>query len=88
MAISAKADAAQKTEAQKFLDWLAEPDNAAEFTKIEGQVPIAGVEGEQLAPQYEPVKQSAGQRRLRAAAEPRMAEPGRLRRPRPRASRA
>jgi raffinose/stachyose/melibiose transport system substrate-binding protein len=57
MAISAKADAAQKTEAQKFLNWLAEPDNAAEFTKIEGQVPIAGVEGAQLAPQYEPVKQ-------------------------------
>ena len=57
MAISAKADAATKAEAQKFLNWLAEPDNAAEFTKIEGQVPIAGVEGAQLAPQYEPVKQ-------------------------------
>jgi len=57
MAISAKSEAAQKTEAQAFLNWLAEPDNAAEFTKIEGQVPITGVEGAQLAPQYEPIKQ-------------------------------
>jgi raffinose/stachyose/melibiose transport system substrate-binding protein len=56
MAISAKADAGQKEAAQAFLNWLAEPDNAAQFTKIEGQVPIAGVEGAELLPQYEPIK--------------------------------
>jgi raffinose/stachyose/melibiose transport system substrate-binding protein len=54
--INAKANAAQKAAAQDFLNWLAKPDNAAQFTKIEGQVPIAGVEGAELAPQYEPVK--------------------------------
>ncbi|MGK5683862.1 ABC transporter substrate-binding protein [Actinoplanes sp. URMC 104] len=56
ISINAKADAAKKQAAQAFLEWLAEPDNAAEFTKIEGQVPITGVGGAQLAPQYAPVK--------------------------------
>ena len=56
MSINAKADAGQKAAAQEFLNWLAKPENAAQFTKIEGQVPIAGVEGAELAPQYEPVK--------------------------------
>jgi raffinose/stachyose/melibiose transport system substrate-binding protein len=56
LAINAKAKAGQKTAAQKFLNWLAEPDNAAEFTKIEGQVPISGVDKAELAPQYAPVK--------------------------------
>ena len=56
MSINAKADAGHKTTAQDFLNWLAKPENAAQFTKIEGQVPIAGVEGAELAPQYEPVK--------------------------------
>jgi raffinose/stachyose/melibiose transport system substrate-binding protein len=56
LAINAKADAAQKTAAQEFLNWLAEPANAAEFTKIEGQVPIAGVENAELAAQYAAVK--------------------------------
>ena len=56
MSINAKAGAAQKTAAQEFLNWLAEPANATQFTKIEGQVPITGVEGAELAPQYEPVK--------------------------------
>jgi raffinose/stachyose/melibiose transport system substrate-binding protein len=56
MAVNAKAKAGSKTAAQKFLNWLAEPDNAAQFTKIEGQVPISGVANAELAPQYAPVK--------------------------------
>jgi raffinose/stachyose/melibiose transport system substrate-binding protein len=56
LSINAKVDAAQKKAAQDFLTWLAEPDNAAEFTKIEGQVPIAGVQSAQLPAQYQPVK--------------------------------
>ncbi|HEU4347655.1 MAG TPA: extracellular solute-binding protein [Actinoplanes sp.] len=56
LSVNAKAEAAQKTAAQDFLNWLAEPDNAAQFTKLEGQVPISGVEGAELAPQYAPVK--------------------------------
>lgn len=56
MAVNAKAKSGQKTAAQKFLNWLAEPDNAAEFTRIEGQVPISGVDKAELAPQYAPVK--------------------------------
>lgn len=55
--VNAKSDAAQKEAAQTFLNWLAEPDNAAQFTKIEGQVPISGVEDADLAPQYAPVKE-------------------------------
>jgi len=54
--VNAKAKPEQKAAAQAFLNWLAEPDNAAAFTKIEGQVPITGVEGADLAPQYAPVK--------------------------------
>ena len=56
LSINAKSDAAQKKAAQDFLNWLAEPEHAAEFTKIEGQVPVSGVENAELAPQYAPVK--------------------------------
>jgi raffinose/stachyose/melibiose transport system substrate-binding protein len=56
LSIHAKAGDAQQKAAQDFLNWLAEPDNAAEFTKIEGQVPITGVENAELEPQYAPVK--------------------------------
>jgi raffinose/stachyose/melibiose transport system substrate-binding protein len=56
LAISAKSDTGQKQAAQEFLTWLAKPENAAEFTKISGGVPITGVEGATLEPQYEPVK--------------------------------
>ncbi|MEU4419612.1 extracellular solute-binding protein [Actinoplanes sp. NPDC024001] len=56
MAINAEADAEKKKAAQAFLEWLAKPANAAEFTKVEGQVPISGVEGAELAPQYATVK--------------------------------
>ena len=56
LSINAKADAAQKKAAQDFLNWLAEPEHAAQFTKIEGQVPVSGVENADLAPQYAPVK--------------------------------
>jgi len=56
MSINVKADAAKKQAAQAFLEWLADPAHAAEFTKISGQVPISGAEGADLAPQYTPVK--------------------------------
>jgi raffinose/stachyose/melibiose transport system substrate-binding protein len=56
LSINAKADAAQKKAAQDFLNWLAQPEHAAQFTKIEGQVPVSGVENAALAPQYAPVK--------------------------------
>lgn len=56
LSINAKAKSGQKAAAQRFLDWLAEPDNAAEFTKIGGQVPISGVDKADLLPQYAPVK--------------------------------
>jgi raffinose/stachyose/melibiose transport system substrate-binding protein len=55
-AVNAKSDDAQKQATQKFLDWLAEPEHAAQFTKIEGQVPLAGVENAELLPQYDPIK--------------------------------
>lgn len=54
--INAKADAGAKQAAQAFLDWLAKPENAAQFTKIEGQVPITGIETAELLPQYAPIK--------------------------------
>jgi raffinose/stachyose/melibiose transport system substrate-binding protein len=56
ISINAKAGDAQKRAAQEFLNWLAEPANAAQFTKIEGMVPIAGVQTAELLPQYAPVK--------------------------------
>jgi raffinose/stachyose/melibiose transport system substrate-binding protein len=56
LSINAKSDAAQKKAAQDFLNWLAQPEHAAQFTKIEGQVPVSGVENADLAPQYAPVK--------------------------------
>ena len=42
LAVSADSDDAQKQAALDFLAWVAEPENAAEFTKVEGGVPISG----------------------------------------------
>lgn len=55
LAVSAKSDAGQKQAAQAFLKWIAEPDNAAQFTEISGGVAITGPD-DKLAPVYEPVK--------------------------------
>jgi raffinose/stachyose/melibiose transport system substrate-binding protein len=54
--VNAKSDDAQKQAAQDFLNWLAEPEHAARFTEIEGQVPLTGVEDAELLPQYDPIK--------------------------------
>ncbi|HLM04128.1 MAG TPA: extracellular solute-binding protein [Blastococcus sp.] len=55
LAINAKADDATKKAAQDFLDWAADPENSAEYTKVSGGVSISGP-GEDLSPVYEPVR--------------------------------
>ena len=54
LAINAAADDATKQAAQDFLAWMAEPENAAQFTEIQGGVAITGPD-ENLSPVYEPV---------------------------------
>ncbi|MFT4212891.1 MAG: extracellular solute-binding protein [Microbacterium sp.] len=39
--INAAADPSAQAAAQKFLDWLAEPENAAAFASYEGSIPVA-----------------------------------------------
>jgi raffinose/stachyose/melibiose transport system substrate-binding protein len=56
ISITAASDDPQKQAAQAFLDWLAEPENAAELAEVAGNVPVAGIEEATLPPQYEPVK--------------------------------
>jgi raffinose/stachyose/melibiose transport system substrate-binding protein len=56
IAITAASDDPQKQAAQAFLDWLAEPENAAQLAEVAGNVPVAGIEDATLPPQYEPVK--------------------------------
>ena len=56
IAITAASDDPQKQAAQAFLDWLAEPENAAKLAEVAGNVPVAGLEDATLPPQYEPVK--------------------------------
>ena len=47
-----------KKGAQAFLDWFAEPENAAAYAKLAGSLPITGVEGLDLADTpYAPVAQ-------------------------------
>jgi raffinose/stachyose/melibiose transport system substrate-binding protein len=55
LSINADAGDAQKQAAQDFLDWMAQPENAAAFTDIQGGVPITGPD-ENLNPVYEPIK--------------------------------
>jgi raffinose/stachyose/melibiose transport system substrate-binding protein len=57
LAINAQSDPSVKAAAQQFLDWVAEPENAAEFTAVSGQVPITGIEDAELLPQYEPIRE-------------------------------
>jgi raffinose/stachyose/melibiose transport system substrate-binding protein len=54
LAINAAADDGVKQAAQDFLDWMAEPENAAQFTEIQGGVAITGPD-ENLSPVYEPL---------------------------------
>jgi raffinose/stachyose/melibiose transport system substrate-binding protein len=51
VAINAAADPAQKEAAKKFLAWLAEPENAARFTEIQGGIPVTGL-NQNLSPVY------------------------------------
>lgn len=53
--VNAKADDAVKASAQAFLDWAAEPENAQEFAKLSGAVPITGIEESTLLPSYAPI---------------------------------
>ncbi|MGY1673450.1 ABC transporter substrate-binding protein [Geodermatophilus sp. SYSU D00710] len=54
LSINAAADDGAKEAAQEFLAWMAEPENAARFTELQGGVAITGVD-ENLSPVYEPV---------------------------------
>ncbi|MGY1602240.1 ABC transporter substrate-binding protein [Geodermatophilus sp. SYSU D00815] len=56
LSINADAEDAQKEAAREFLAWVAEPENAATFTEIQGGVSITGVD-ENLNPVYEPVRE-------------------------------
>jgi raffinose/stachyose/melibiose transport system substrate-binding protein len=54
LAVSAESDDATKQAAQDFLDWLAQPENAAEFVEVSGGVAITGAD-ENINPVFEPV---------------------------------
>lgn len=54
VAVNAASDPAQKEAAEAFLAWLAEPDNAARFTEVQGGVPITGPDAN-LPAVYAPV---------------------------------
>ena len=54
-AINASSDAAVKTSAQAFLDWVAEPEQSAEYAEISGAVPITGIDESTLLPSYAPI---------------------------------
>ncbi|GAB3309405.1 hypothetical protein GCM10027451_19190 [Geodermatophilus aquaeductus] len=54
LSINASSDEGAKEAAQDFLAWMAEPENAARFTELQGGVAITGPD-ENLSPVYEPV---------------------------------
>jgi raffinose/stachyose/melibiose transport system substrate-binding protein len=54
LAVSSESDDATKQAAQEFLDWLAQPENAAEFVEVSGGVAITGPD-ENLNPVFEPM---------------------------------
>ncbi|SNS33336.1 carbohydrate ABC transporter substrate-binding protein, CUT1 family [Geodermatophilus saharensis] len=54
LSINASADEGAKEAAREFLAWMAEPENAARFTELQGGVAITGPD-ENLSPVYEPV---------------------------------
>jgi raffinose/stachyose/melibiose transport system substrate-binding protein len=56
IAIAAASDDPQKQAAQAFLDWLTEPENAAQLAEVAGNAPVVGIEEATLPPQYEQVK--------------------------------
>jgi raffinose/stachyose/melibiose transport system substrate-binding protein len=54
LAVSSESDDATKQAAQDFLDWLAEPENAAAFVEVSGGVAITGPD-ENINSVFEPV---------------------------------
>ncbi|MGC5171921.1 ABC transporter substrate-binding protein [Micromonospora sp. DT81.3] len=54
-AINASSEDAVKSSAQEFLDWVAQPEQAAAFAELSGAVPITGIDAETLSPAYEPI---------------------------------
>jgi raffinose/stachyose/melibiose transport system substrate-binding protein len=56
LSINAAAEDPQKQAAQEFLAWMAQPENAARFTEIQGGVAITGPD-ENLNPVFEPVRE-------------------------------
>lgn len=54
-AINASSDDAVKASAQAFLDWVAQPEQSAEFAELSGAVPITGIDPATLLPAYEPI---------------------------------
>ncbi|MGY1651112.1 ABC transporter substrate-binding protein [Geodermatophilus sp. SYSU D01119] len=56
LSINAAAEDPQKEAARDFLAWMAEPENAARFTEIQGGVAITGPD-ENLNPVFEPVRE-------------------------------
>ena len=81
LAINAASDDATKQAAKDFLDWFAQPENAAEFIEVSGGVAITGPD-ENLSPVYEPVADLLESGELRPAAQPGVAQRGGLRRTR------
>jgi raffinose/stachyose/melibiose transport system substrate-binding protein len=56
LSIASASEDGQKQAAQAFLDWLTEPENAAQLAEVAGNAPVVGIEDATLPPQYEPVK--------------------------------
>jgi raffinose/stachyose/melibiose transport system substrate-binding protein len=54
-AINASSDDAVKSAAQKFLDWVAQPEQSAAYAELSGGVPITGIDPATLLPSYEPI---------------------------------
>lgn len=54
LSINASSDEGAKEAGRDFLAWMAEPENAARFTELQGGVAITGPD-ENLSPVYEPV---------------------------------
>ncbi|WP_404429953.1 extracellular solute-binding protein [Microbacterium lacus] len=53
--LNAKASDGAKTSAKDFLDWMAQPAQAAEFAKLAGLIPITGATESELLPQFAPL---------------------------------
>lgn len=54
-AINAKSDDANKSAAQKFVDWAGQPAQAKKYADLAGYVPVTGVTADDLLPSYAPI---------------------------------